>query len=156
MHNIKMSWNNITKDTIRNCFRKCGFKYEESAEICEISESEDEYDEDFLQYADIDKNLSISNEISDSGKVVQHLPSQVSIRPTSEDENSNEDEEPDPPPTSADERKALHTLRRILENQGTEQEMYEQYYSLAKNIESLIIPTKQSMIDQFFIKSACK
>ena len=50
-----MSWNNITKETIKNCFRKCGFKSEESAEICEISESEAEYDEDFLQYVDTDK-----------------------------------------------------------------------------------------------------
>ena len=58
------------------------------------------------------------------------------IRSASEGENSNEVEEPDPPSTAADVRKALHTLRRALENQRTEQEMYEQYYSLAKNIES--------------------
>ena len=50
-----MSWDNVTKGTIKNCFRKYGFKYEESAEICEISESEAEYDEDFLQYVDTDK-----------------------------------------------------------------------------------------------------
>ncbi len=54
MHYIKMSWDNVTKDRIKNCFRKCGFKSEESEEICEISESDDEYDEDFLQYVDID------------------------------------------------------------------------------------------------------
>ena len=123
MHNIKKSWNNITKDMIKNCFRKCGFKSEESVEICVIFESENEYDVDFLQYAEIDKNLLNSNEISDNGKVVQYLPSQGSIRPASEDENSNEAEEPDPPPSSADERKALHTLRRILENRGTERKM---------------------------------
>jgi hypothetical protein len=84
------------------------------------------------------------------------LPSQVSIRPASEDENSDEDEESDLPPTSADARKALHTLRRVLENRGAEQEMYEQYYSLAKNIERLNVLSKQSTIDQFFIQSTCK
>ena len=77
---------------------------------------------------------------------------QVSIRPASEDENSDEDEEPDPPPTIADAHKALHNLRRVLQNRSAEQEMYEQYYSLAKNIEGLIVPTKQSTIDQFFYK----
>ncbi len=70
----------------------------------------------------------------------------------SEDENSDEDEEPDPPPTdAADALKALHTLRRVLENRGAEQEMYEQYYSLVKNMERLIVPSKQSTIDQFFL-----
>ncbi len=75
------------------------------------------------------------------------MPLQVSIRPASEDENS--DEESDPPPTAADARKALYTLRRVLENRGAELEMYEQYYSLAKNIERLIVPSKQS---SFFYK----
>jgi hypothetical protein len=112
MHYIKMSWDNVTKDTIKNCFQKYGFKSEESEEICEISEGDDEYDENFLQYVHNDKkNLLILIEISDSEIVEQILPSQVSIRPASEDENSDEDEEPDPPPTyAADARKALHTL----------------------------------------------
>ncbi len=110
----------------------------------------DEYD-DFLQYVDIDKNIQTSIEISDSEIVEQFLSSQVSIRPASEDENSDEDEEPDPPPTAADARKALHSLRRVLENRGAEQEMYEQYYSLAKNIDRLIVSSKQSTIDQFFL-----
>ena len=81
---------------------------------------------------------------------------QFSIRPTKEDENSDEDEKPDPPPTIADAHKALHTLRRVLESRDAEQEMYEQYYSLAKNIEHLIVPSKQSTIGQFFMKFACK
>ncbi len=97
-----------------------------------------------------------SIKISDSEIKEQFLPSPVSIRPASEDENSDEDEEPDLPPTAADARKALHTLKRVLENLGAEQEMYEQYYYLAKNIERLIVPSKQSTIDQFFINSACK
>ncbi len=65
-----------------------------------------------------------SIEIFDSEIVEQFLPSQISIRPASEDENSDEVRS-----TAADARKALHTLRRVLENRGAEQEMYEQYYS---------------------------
>jgi hypothetical protein len=45
-----MSWDNVTKDTIKNCFRKFGFKSEESEEIFEISEG----DGDFFQYVHID------------------------------------------------------------------------------------------------------
>ncbi len=37
------------------------FKFEESEEICEISEGDDEYDEDFLQYIDIDKKKKPPN-----------------------------------------------------------------------------------------------
>ena len=80
---------------------------------------------------------------------------QFSIRPTKEDENSDEDEKPDPPPTIADAHKALHNLRRVLQNRSAEQEMYEQYYSLAKNIECLIVPSKQSTTDQFFFYKVC-
>ncbi len=47
------------------------------------------------------KNLLTLIEISDREIVEQFLPSQVSIRPASEDENSDEDEEPDLPPTDA-------------------------------------------------------
>ena len=48
MHFIKMSWNNIAKDTIKNCSQECEFKSEESVEICEISECENECDEFFF------------------------------------------------------------------------------------------------------------
>ncbi len=71
-------------------------------------------------------------EISDSEIVEQFLPSQVSIRTASENENSDEDEESDPPPTAAEARKALHILRRVLENRGAEQEMYDNITLLLK------------------------
>ena len=124
MHYIKMSWDSVTKDTIKNCFLACGFKSEESQEIAVTSEGKEEFDKDFLQYVEIDENLPTSSEIlSDIEIVEQFLSSQVSSRPASEDEDSDVDEEPDPPPTAADARKALHTLRRILENRGAEQEL---------------------------------
>ena len=76
------------------------------------------------------------------------------MRPAREDENSDQDKEPDPPPIVADVCKALHTLKRVLKNQSAEQEIYEQYYSLAKNIKRLIVSSKQSTTNQFHIKSA--
>ena len=124
MHYIKMSWDSVTKDTIKNCFLACEFKSKESQEIAATSEGKEEFDKDFLQYVEIDENLPTSSEIlSDIEIVEQFLSSQVSSRPASEDEDSDVDEEPDPPPTAADARKALHTLRRILENRGAEQEL---------------------------------
>lgn len=43
---------------------------------------------------------------------------------------------------AADALKYLYALRRILDNRGTEQQQYSQYYSLAKKFEHLIIPFK--------------
>ena len=44
IHYLKMSRDNVTKDTIKNWFRKCRFTSKKSEEICEISENYDEYD----------------------------------------------------------------------------------------------------------------
>lgn len=108
----------VKKDPIKNCFLACRFKSEESQEIATTSVGKEEFDKDFLQYVEIDENRPTSNEISDTEIVEQFLSSQVSSRPVSDDEDSDVDEEPDPPSTAADARKALHTLRRILENRG--------------------------------------
>lgn len=51
------------------------------------------------------------------------LSSEFSIRSACEDVDSDADETPDPPPTAADVRKALHILRRTLENTGAEQDL---------------------------------
>lgn len=131
-------------------------KIEESKEsqIEVTSDDEEEFDEDFLKYVEIDEDLQTSAELTDAEIVEQHSSSsQVLSESENRDEESDSDEEPDPPPTATDARKALHTLRRILENRGGELEMYEQYYSFARNIERIIAPSKQTTIDQFFHKA---
>lgn len=153
IHYIKMSWDTVSVNTIKNCFLACGFKSEES-QIEVTSDDEEEFDEDFLKYVEIDEDLQTSAELTDAEIVEQHSSSsQVLSESENRDEESDSDEEPDPPPTATDARKALHTLRRILENRGGELEMYEQYYSFARNIERIIAPSKQTTIDQFFHKA---
>lgn len=103
-----------------------------------------------VQYPECIKNWSVVLDtksictVNYVEKVEQFLSLQVSRGPASEDEYFWVYEDPDPSATTADAPKYLYTVRKIkiLENRGVEQELYSQYYSLAKNIEHSIIPIK--------------
>ena len=167
----KTSWQSVKPDTIKNCWRKAGFRTDEQDEpLPDAGGADDAEDEqefrniwdrlgelvgelpDFSDYADMDDQTEdyhlIDKEIVDHVKT-QNLPAPVD-EPDSESAAVNETD--NEPPTMHEAIASLNTLRRFIVTQDIDQE--DILLHLGKFEQSLLAQNakkaKQSKITDFF------
>lgn len=150
MHLLNQAWEQVTKTTIANCYRKGGFSppiTDELAEEDEIPPPDDMTIAEFNEWLDIDKNLETSAPVTDDSICEQILEER-------KDEPIDDDLEDCAPVVEPPSRKevlqALEVIRRNVQCKGTSDNFYK-FYNFEKTVISLNEPTyTQSTITQFF------
>lgn len=110
---ITKAWNNVTKKTISNCFKKSGFKAEEQEEDVtdvptnweEVSEALDLQGMEFEEFVSFDDDVAVCGELTEAD-----ILDSVSADPDADPEEEEETESDRPDPTVKDARKALEVF----------------------------------------------
>ena len=167
---IQAAWNEVTSDTIKHCFEKCGFG---TPEILAEENIDEEFDEllkelcpetSVEEFVDFDACVDICDPAVNTLSVdwrenLRAKCVQAAIDPSIESENSESEEdddvfldsEPTAAVTSEEALQMLDKLQLFFENNGSEIEVLNSVTSLTKTVEKIHIESKkQKKITDFF------
>uniref|UniRef100_A0A1E1XRR1 Putative tigger transposable element n=1 Tax=Amblyomma sculptum TaxID=1581419 RepID=A0A1E1XRR1_AMBSC len=167
VHMLASSWNTVKPETIKNCFRKCGFG--DAPEACSAEVAEASSDDDsvvlnrgyaalsegvaFEAYVDVDNGVETSGPLSDEDIITAACAPQGSrVANTAEsDEESDEGDNPAPPPSACEVASALDLAARYFsadENSDPALELLGKLQSML--VESRHKKRKQTHITNYF------
>lgn len=156
------AWREVTKETIENCFRKCGFGSTIPSGL-EITENTDGFDAivEQLGFQDFDLIDSPSFVFPENGTIpwqdlVHEEPSQTLVE-SDEDDDLHDISTSHPPhkyspPSFAEVQKSLSTLALYFEKQGMAQESMNMYTALSNLGTGDSSRFKQTLITDFLNK----
>lgn len=146
------AWDQVSENTIKNCFKKAGFGSNEVDISHESSEEHDDFvpNPDFENFVNIDEDLAVCGEETDAEILASVLESQA---PASDEEDvSGQEIEDEPVPTAVQAMAHIAKLRRFIEAQAN---IDQQIFKSLNKIEKIISQQretnlKQTKISNFF------
>ena len=153
---VKTSWENVTQNTIKNCFRHCGFDDSE-IEIELVEEATTEMDEVFERYTSAFptegitvEEFALVDEQVTVGDTLESFVVEVSAgtEDSSDDETEVIDELPVPKPSIASALNALLTLQQYMHYETGE--FSESFDRIEDFLRRQAIPRHQTSIKDFF------
>lgn len=161
---VKKAWDEVTSQTIRNCFAACGFDTETNEASNEDSDGVSDTDWElisaslvadihFMEFVEVDCELPVCETPTD-----EHIVAEVQQTQSSSTEVQSDDDEEvindieTQPPTAGKARRALETVRMYLEScEDVDPEMFTKL-----NTVSRIIRTNEKKLIQTNIKDYLK
>jgi hypothetical protein len=122
MHYIMAAWQQITLQTIQNCFRKAGYKYQSN--VNEMANDDDDDDDDFGQdweelcrahKYDFQNYVSVDRDVATSGvSTVEELCAAYGSTRSVEGKNKEDEKEQDMVPSIAETYEALEKVKAFF------------------------------------------
>jgi hypothetical protein len=117
MHYIMAAWQQITQQTIQNCFCKAGYKYQSNVNEMATEDDDDDWEElcgaqkyDFHNYVSVDRNVATSG----VSTVEELWEAYGSTRSVEEKKNKEDKKEQDMVPSFAETYKALEKVKAFF------------------------------------------
>ena len=165
---LRLSWENVSAQTIANCFHHCGFKIPTTATEAQDPDMADgscllhrlgtagfevPNEVSFESFVAVDSEVITTDTLTDEdiASIVQKKDATVSVTCTDEDE-IDDSPIPPPPPTPREAEKSLATLRQYFESKNSVigEEFFFLNAKLEKSISNdLICAYKQTKITDF-------
>jgi hypothetical protein len=118
MHYIMVAWLQITQQTIQNCFRKAGYKYQSN--VNEMANDDDDFGQDWeelcrTQKYDFHSYVTVDHDVATSGvSTVEELCEAYGSTRSVEDKNKEDENEQDMGPSFAKAYEALEKVKAIF------------------------------------------
>ena len=163
---LRLAWENVSAQTITNCFRHCGFTEEETSEgdededpssvgsalLTRLSSHGVELPEDvsFQQFVSVDNQAITSSELT-----IEDIATTV-LNQSQEPENEGEEDNsqlPCPPPTSRETEQALLIVRHYFKVKDSAEKELQLVSKLQRSVTDCAIHScRQSSIKYFLCK----
>lgn len=153
------AWNNVTAQTIRNCFRKCGFvktidnEEEESSTTLEVDSQYHRLSTvlvdqlTFEDYVTIDDDLAVCGSLTDDEILATFIDEEGDL------DNDEEQSSEDPPVTSREAKLGLRTVQMYLQRHDIDDTIFSTILNLDNTIDKVSANNyKQSKITDFLKK----
>jgi hypothetical protein len=115
MHYIMAAWQQITEQTIQNCFRKAGYKYQSNVnEMATDDDDDDDFGEELCgaQKYDFQNDVSVDRDVATSGvSTVEELCAVYGSTRSVEEKNKEDENEQDMMPSFAEKYEALENVK---------------------------------------------
>jgi hypothetical protein len=107
MHYITATWQQITQQTIQNCFRKAGYKYQSNVNEIATDDDDDNFGQDWEELCgdqkyDFQNYVSVDRDVATSGvSIVEELCEAYGSTRSVEEKNKEDEKEQDMVPSFA-------------------------------------------------------
>lgn len=149
LHLITMSWSQVSKITIKNCFKHGGFSKDDIEPEHRNIQPPDMTTSEFEEWMAIDNELNVAQNVTEEEICESLMCKSVT---TSSIENQEPEEEVDiqtmQPPTMSEMRKALEVLRRGVQHRSSDFQTHYDYEIFVNNL--LRENQRQTTLDEFF------
>lgn len=151
LHLLAMSWNQVSENTIKNCFKRGGF-IKEGVIVEECLEEnmqppdmmKDEYDD----WMAIDEHVAVSAKLTEEDVCEAVASTSKATQEEADEDDGDVCEEILPVRTNKEVRQALEILRQYVQKKA---EDFQKHYEYERFINDLLIKdSRQSTIDEFF------
>ncbi|KAK8766588.1 hypothetical protein V5799_006630 [Amblyomma americanum] len=157
LHFLAMSWDNVTSDTISNCFRKCGFAIGlDAASAGDCQEPGEDFTIDGWDNLETEASardfVTADDNVATCGLTsIEDLVSEADNCGHEPDSDGDADDECDQPPSTADTLHALDVLRRTVSAGSVSDETAARFYAFQAGLVRDINGKKvQASITDFF------
>jgi hypothetical protein len=141
MHYIMDAWQQITQQTIQNCFHKAGYKYQSN--VNEMATNDNDDDDDFgqdweelcgAQKYDFQKYVSVDRDVATSGvSTVEELCEAYGSPRSVEEKNKDDEKEQDMVPSFAETYEALEKVKAFFYAHSVTDVLTERILGLEKS-----------------------